>query len=95
MPAYIVVSLTVTDPEKFEEDRAKVPDVIRRYNGRYIVRGGRSEVLEGAPPQARQVILEFPSMDDAKAFWHSAEYAPLKALRQQASEADALLIEGL
>ncbi|MBL29461.1 MAG: D-fructose-6-phosphate amidotransferase [Rhodospirillaceae bacterium] len=95
MTAYIIAEVNVTDPDKFEKYRAQVPDVIRQYNGKYIVRGGRTEKLEGDAPIHRMVMLEFTDMDSAKAFWHSAEYAPLKALRQEASDSEIMIVEGL
>lgn len=95
MTAYIIAQVNVTDPGKFETYRAQVPDVIRQYDGKYIVRGGRAETLEGEAPLRRLVILEFETMEAAKAFWHSAEYAPLKALRQEASDSDVVVVEGL
>lgn len=84
MPAYLLAQIEVTDPALFAEYSARVPDVVRAHGGRYVIRGGTAEPLEGEPPQ-RVVLLEFPTGDAARAFWDSDAYAPLKALRQRAS----------
>ncbi len=94
MPAYLIANIDVTDPVLFDQYRAQVPAVIAQYGGKYAVRGGAVSVVEGASPFKRLVVLEFSSMDALKAFYHSAEYAPLIALRQRASSGDVILVEG-
>jgi uncharacterized protein (DUF1330 family) len=95
MPAYVVVQIAIADPERYEEYKALAPPSIAAYKGRYVVRGGRSEVLEGSWQPRRLVILEFPTADDARAWWSSPEYAPAKAVRQSCAETEMLLVEGL
>jgi uncharacterized protein (DUF1330 family) len=95
MAAYLYVDLEVTDPARYEEYRKAVPAVIAAHGGRYLVRGGASQVLEGDVQPKRQVVLEFPDMAALKAFWDSPEYAPLKKLRQQASRGSIVAIEGV
>lgn len=95
MAAYIHASVEVTDPVAYEEYRRQVPAVIAAYGGRYLVRGGAIEVLEGEAAPKRQVILEFPDMARLKAFYQSAEYKPLIALRQRASKGQLVAIEGV
>lgn len=95
MPAYIVARIRVADPARWDQYRAAVPAVIARHGGHYIVRGGETVWLEGAQDARRQVIIEFPSMEAATAFWHSAEYAEAKKLREGAAEVDALLVPGV
>ena len=94
MPAFLIANIDVTDPAKFDEYRAKVPAVIAQYGGTYRVRGGALETVEGTSPFKRLVVLEFPTMEGLKAFYHSAEYALLIALRQSASRGDVVLVEG-
>ncbi len=94
MPAYLIANIDVTDPVLFEQYRAQVPAVIAQYGGRYAVRGGTVSVVEGTSPFKRLVVLEFADMAALKAFYHSAEYAPLIALRQRASSGDVVLVEG-
>lgn len=94
MPAYLIANIDVTDPALFEQYRAQVPAVIAQYGGRYAVRGGAIEPVEGTSPFKRLVVLEFSDMTALKAFYHSAEYAPLIALRQRASTGEVVLVEG-
>jgi uncharacterized protein (DUF1330 family) len=95
MPAYIYASIEITDPTAYEEYRRRVPTVIAAYGGRYLARGGAVERLEGEAPVNRLVILEFPDMARLKAFYSSAEYQPLLAIRQRAAKSNLLAIEGL
>ena len=95
MSAYLIAQLKITDPAAFERYRAKVPEVIERYGGRYLVRGGDTEVLEGALPMPRLVVIVFPSMADAKRFYHSPEYQEIIGLRTAASEGIVTLVDGV
>ena len=95
MSAYIFASVEVTDPVAYEEYRRQVPAIIAAYGGRYLARGGKTEVLEGEAPANRLVILEFPDMARLKAFYESPEYRPLIAIRQRTSRSTLTAIEGL
>jgi uncharacterized protein (DUF1330 family) len=94
MPAYFIVDLEVTDPAGFEEYRKQVPDTIARYGGRYVVRGGKTEVLEGTWSPKRVVVLEFPSLEQAKRWYDSDEYRAPKALRMKTARSNVILAEG-
>jgi uncharacterized protein (DUF1330 family) len=94
MAAYLVANITVHDPARFEEYRAAVPAVIARFGGRYLVRGGAVEAKEGEPGLNRLVILEFPDMAAARAFYDSADDAPLLAMRRAATTGSVALAEG-
>ena len=94
MRGYLIANIKVTDPEAFERYRAAVPPVIARHGGRYLVRGGALERLENAEGFNRVVVLEFPSLDEARAFYHSADYAPLSKLRGDSTESQVVLVEG-
>lgn len=95
MPAFIYGDIEVIDPVAYETYRAGVPALIGAYGGRYLVRGGACEVLEGHAAPQRQVILEFPDMARLKAFYDSPEYQALAAVRQGASRGTLLAIEGV
>jgi uncharacterized protein (DUF1330 family) len=95
MAAYLFADIEVTDPAAYEEYRRLVPAVIAAFGGRYLVRGGASRVLEGPATLDRQVILEFPDMERALAFYESDEYAPLKASRRRCSSGQVVVIEGV
>ena len=95
MPAFIINDMQVTDPQLFEEYRKLSPPTVAQYGGKFLVRGGRTETLEGTWSPKRLVILEFPSMADAQAWLESPEYAPARALRQRASNSNIVLVEGV
>ncbi len=95
MSAYLIAQLKVTDAASFERYRAEVPSVIERHGGRYLVRGGATEVLEGALPMPRLVVIVFPSMADAKRFYDSPDYQEIIGLRMAAAEGIVTLVEGV
>jgi uncharacterized protein (DUF1330 family) len=71
MAAYFIVEIDITDPAGFEDYRKRVPATIERYGGRYLVRGGPLETIEGTWTPKRVVVLEFPSLDQARRWYHS------------------------
>jgi uncharacterized protein (DUF1330 family) len=95
MKGYLIANITITDPAKFEAYRQQVPPVIAAHGGRYLVRGGQVQAMEGDPGLKRLVILEFPSLAAAKTFYDSPEYAPLLKLRMEATESAVALVEGV
>ena len=95
MSAYIIAEIDITDPAAYEDYRRQVPDVIARYGGKYIVRGGRVEPLEGGWSPKRIAVVEFPSMEQALKFYRSPEYAPLIAIRQKASRGKLVIVDGI
>lgn len=94
MPAYVIAHIDVKDPVKYEDYKAMSPISIQKFGGRFIVRGAQAEVLEGTWQPKRLVLLEFPSVEAAKQWWASEEYAPAKALRQATSTGDMVVLEG-
>ena len=94
MPAYVIAHIDVTDPERYEDYKKLSPVSIEQYGGRFLVRGPRPEVLEGDWQPRRIVILEFPSVQRAREWWASEEYAPAKALRQATSIGSMIVLEG-
>jgi uncharacterized protein (DUF1330 family) len=94
MPAYVIVNVDTKHPEQYEEYKEMAQATVAQYGGRYIVRGGKMEMLEGAWSPTRIVVLEFPSYERAHEWWHSTEYAPAKALRQRLSTTDLLIVDG-
>lgn len=95
MAVYVLADIEVLDAALFEEYRQKVPATIAAHGGRYIARGGASEVLEGSWSPKRCVILEFPDMQRFQAWWSSPEYAPLRVLRQAATQSNLVVTQGL
>lgn len=95
MSAYVIVEITVTDPKQYEEYKRLAPPTIASHGGRYVVRGGPVDVLEGDWTPKRLVVLEFDSADRARAWWNSEEYREPKAMRQRSAETRMVLVEGL
>jgi uncharacterized protein (DUF1330 family) len=94
MAAYVIAEIEVTDPAAYEDYRKQVPGVIAKYGGKYVVRGGKVESLEGGWSPKRMAVVEFPSMDQALKFYRSPEYAPLIKIRQKASRGKLIIVEG-
>ena len=95
MVAYVINDMEVTDPTLLEEYKKLSPATVAQYGGRFLARGGAMEVLEGAWKPKRLVILEFPSLAQAKAWVDSPEYAPARRIRQQASRSNIVVLEGV
>jgi len=95
MPAYIIVEVSITDHIEYEEYKKLVPATIAAYNGRFVVRGAKTESLEGNWEPERIVILEFPSVERAKQWWSSDEYSKAKEIRQRTATTKMLVVEGL
>ena len=95
MAAYIIVNVEVHDPVRYEDYRRSVLPTLAPYGGRFLVRGGKVEVLEGSWSPKRLVLVEFPSAEKARQWWNSTEYAAPKALRQATSITDMVMVEGV
>lgn len=94
MPAYLIVDNEITDPNTYDEYRHQVVPLIKRFGGRFLLRGGPVLHLEGEWKPQRLVLVEFPSMEALQAFYHSPEYAPMRALRQTASTGSVVGADG-
>jgi uncharacterized protein (DUF1330 family) len=93
--AYVIVNVEVTDPVRYPDYIKAAPASIAAHGGRYIVRGGRAERLEGTSWEPKRVVLlEFPSYEQAKAWWASQSYAEPKKLRQACARTEMILVEG-
>lgn len=95
MPAYVVVQVEIHDPATYGRYKELAPVSIAAYGGRFLVRGGPTTALEGSWVPPRLVIVEFPSIERAREWWASEEYAPAKALRQASAKTEMLVVEGL
>ncbi|MBT1702235.1 DUF1330 domain-containing protein [Chryseosolibacter indicus] len=94
MKAYVIVDVKINNPALYDDYKKLTPGSLKPFEGKFIVRGGETETLEGDWEPGRIVILEFPSLEKAKAWWSSEEYAPAKALRQSASVTRMIVAEG-
>jgi len=95
MPGYVVVEIEVTDPIKYETYKELAPLSVRKYGGRYLVRGEPVETLEGKWSPKRFVILRFDSKEQAKAWWNSPEYREAKLLRQTSTRTEMICVQGI
>lgn len=93
--AYLVVQADVTNAERYAEYAKVAPDIVSRYGGRYLARGGRTVTLEGPPARSRVVVLEFPSVEAAERFYRSPEYTAARQLREGAATAQFVVVEAL
>jgi uncharacterized protein (DUF1330 family) len=92
--AYIIADLTVTDPAAMEEYRKQVPATLTPFGGRFIVRGGAHQTVEGDWKPNRLVVLEFPSMEQAKRWYDSEQYREPKAMRLRAGRTNLVMVDG-
>ena len=95
MVAYIIATIEVTDPEKFEVYRGQVPATIEKHGGRYLARGGEVSVVEGDQPERRTVVLEFDSLEKAKGWYYSEDYAGPKELRIASTISNVMIVDGV
>jgi len=94
MAAYMLVDCSVTDPTKYEEYKRLAQAAVTQYGGRYIVRGGETVVLEGSWQPNRVVVLEFPDMQRARAFYDSPEYRAARQARAGAAKMNMIAVAG-
>jgi uncharacterized protein (DUF1330 family) len=95
MPGYVIVEIDVTDPEGYEEYRRLAAPTVEAYGGRYLVRGGKTETLEGDWQPKRIVVLQFDSVAQAKEWWHSEVYGPIKGIRHRTAHTRMIVVEGI
>jgi uncharacterized protein (DUF1330 family) len=92
---YAIVRVSISDEERYADYRAGTLDSLAPYEGRFIVRGGATEVVEGSWDVDRTVVIEFPSIEQARAWYHGDGYQRLASIRREASTADFVLVEGV
>jgi uncharacterized protein (DUF1330 family) len=95
-PAYIIVEMNVSDPDRYKEYMAKAPACVKAFGGEYLVRGGHHQVLEGDWQPHRLAVLKFPSFEQAQAFYNDGPYREVRKLREGATEYfNMVLVEGV
>ncbi|HQZ40899.1 MAG TPA: DUF1330 domain-containing protein [Vicinamibacterales bacterium] len=93
--AYLLVQADVTHQDRYAEYAKVAPDIVQKYGGRYLARGGRSVTLEGPPARGRVVVIEFPSVEAAERFYASPEYSQARKLREGAADVQFVIVEAL
>jgi len=94
MPVYMILNVEVTDSGTYDEYKTKVPALVEKFGGRYLVRGDDVETTIGDWHPGRIVLLEFPSLEHIQNWLASPEYAPLAALREKSTKVKGLIVEG-
>ncbi|MBI5476346.1 MAG: DUF1330 domain-containing protein [Ignavibacteriales bacterium] len=95
MSAYVIVDIKVKNPIRYEEYKKMAEATVKQFGGKYIVRGKPAEILEPGWTPNRLVILEFPSVEQAKLWWNSDEYAEAKRLRYETADSTMIVVEGI
>ena len=95
MSAYVIVQVDVKDPTRYEDYKKMVPPSLEKFGGRFIVRGGKTHTLEGDWAPKRFVMVEFPSVEQAMAWWDSPEYRAARDLRWATAESQMIIAEGI
>ena len=95
MSAYIIVQINITNKDAYKEYLRQVTSIAEKYGGEYIIRGGKYKIMLGKWSFERTVVIKFPSYDVAMEWYYSKEYAPVKKIREDNSEGNAIIIEGL
>jgi uncharacterized protein (DUF1330 family) len=94
MVAYLIAEIQVTDPTTYDQYRPLAAASVARFGGRFAVRGGTVDLLEGGPEPERIVVIEFPDADTARRWYRSEEYQSALKIRQSASRSRVFLVEG-
>jgi uncharacterized protein (DUF1330 family) len=94
MSAYVIVEVSIHNQTDYEEYKKLTPAAIAAFDGKFIVRGGKTITLEGAWEPERIVVLEFPSVERANEWWHSDIYTTAKTIRQRAAQTKMIIVEG-
>jgi uncharacterized protein (DUF1330 family) len=95
MAAYLVAEVTVHDNDGFAQYRDMAPPSVAAYGGKYLARGGTITSMEGNWQPSRITVTEFPSVEQAKAWWNSPEYAEARDLRQRTATTKMIIVEGV
>ncbi len=94
MPGYVIADITVVDEALYGEYRALTPETISKYGGRFVIRGGSHETIEGDWKPGRLVVLEFDDIESAKRWYNSPEYSKARTIRQKAATGNMIFVEG-
>jgi uncharacterized protein (DUF1330 family) len=95
MPAYVIVDIDIVDPVGYEEYKKLASATVEKYGGKYIVRGGQVETLEGNWNPKRIVVLQFESMQRAKDWLNCAEYCEPRKMRHRTAKTKMIVVEGV
>ncbi len=94
MAAYVIADVHVKDAERYQRYRDMVPASLEKYGGKFLVRGGKVDKREGTREPGRIVVLEFPTVEQARRWYDSPEYRDAKALRLSTADSHLIIVEG-
>jgi len=94
-PAYVIAEVEVTDPTMLKKYGEQAPQIVASFNGHYVVRGGKTEALEGEPPKGYIVVIGFESVEKAREWYDSPAYAAIRPFRQNATKSRIFIAEGI
>ena len=92
---YMIFNINVNNPENYKEYVAKVSEIVKKYGGEYLARGGEYTVVEGEDNYPRIILIKFPSYEKALEWYHSEDYKPIKDIRLQNSEGLNIIVKGI
>ncbi len=95
MSAYLIANIDVNEPDKFKEYLRQTPQIVRKFGGKFLVRGGEMAVCEGNWNPKRLVMVKFESLEMAKQFYNSEEYATVRKIRQDSTYTEWVFVEGI
>jgi len=95
MSVYLFINIKVIDQSLYAEYVKQVPATVEKYEGRYLARGGKLQVLSGEWRPERIILIEFPSSEKLQQWLHSPEYSALKEIRERSTRGQAVIIEGI
>ncbi len=95
MAAFVIVEVSVQDHKEYEEYKKLTPATLAAYDGKFVVRGGQTETLEGEWQPDRIVVLEFPTVERAKEWWNSEIYTKAKEIRQRTAMTKMIVVQGV
>lgn len=94
-PAYVIAEVEVTDPTTLQKYGEKAPQIVASFNGHYVVRGGKTVALEGEPPKGYVVVIGFDSLEKARSWYDSPDYAAIRPFRQSSTKSRIFIAEGV
>ena len=95
MNGYVIFNINITDPEAYEEYVLKIVDIIKKFDGEYLVRGGEYKVMEGEWKHPRTIVIKFPTYERALEWYNSEEYKPVKQIRLENSKSNQIILKGI
>ena len=94
-PAYVIAEVEITDPTTLQKYGEKAPQIVASFNGHYVVRGGKTVALEGEPPKGYVVVIGFDSLEKARSWYDSPDYAAIRPFRQSSTKSRIFIAEGV